>query len=161
MRTRTALLACLVLVAACASGNGFVGVEDLRMGPARYLDDSSTLLQVAGQPLHRRGPLVVSGGFEDVWTYQGFQCLMYDGWRCAQLVTTDPTVPVGRGVKVGMKMEDLLSALGTPAHQRMVRDTLLLFYDLKRRGNGFGILAKVTEDTVRSLAVGQLTFVFM
>lgn len=154
-------LICSILLASCASTPGLVGVEDLRVGPARYLDDSSTLLRVAGQPLHRRGPLVVSGGFEDVWSFQEFQCLMNDGWRCVQLITTDSTIRVGRGVRVGMKMQELLSGLGVPAHQRTVGDTLILSYDLKGEGRGFGILVKVTTDTVRSIAVGQLTFVFM
>ena len=154
-------LAWTILLACCAPVPGLVRSEDLRLGPARYLDDSSTLLRVAGQPLHRRGPLVVSGGFEDVWSFQGFQCLMNDGWRCVQLITTDSTIRVGRGVRVGMKTQELLSALGAPAHQRTVSDTLILSYDLKGKGRGFGMLVNVTTDTVRSIAVGQLTFVFM
>lgn len=152
---------CAVLLSACASTPGVVGVEDLRVGPARYLDDTTALLRVAGQPLHRRGPSVVSGGFEDVWDFQGFRCLLNDGWRCDQLVTTDSTILVGRGVKVGMRMGELVAVMGPPAHQRVSGDTLILSYDLKRKGRGFGVLVKATADTVRSIAVGQLTFVFM
>src|SRR5579864_3165261 len=155
------VVTCCILVVACASAPGVVGVDDLRVGPARYLDDTTTLLRVAGQPLHRRGPSVVSGGFEDVWDFQGFRCLLNGGWRCDQLITTDSSVLASRGVRAGMSVENMISTMGAPAHQRTSGDTLILSYDLKGKGRGFGVLVKATADTVRSIAVGQLTFVFM
>jgi len=160
-RTLVVSITCSLLLAACASAPGVVAVEDLRVGPARYLDDTTTLLRVAGQPLHRRGPSVVFGGFEDVWDFQGFRCFLNAGWRCDQLLTTDSTVLASRGVRVGMRVEEMLSTMGAPAHQRTNGDTLILSYDLKGKGRGFGVLVKATGDTVRSIAVGQLTFVFM
>ena len=161
IRPLSAMAMCSILVAACASTPGVVRVDDLRVGPARYLDDTTTLLRVAGQPLHRRGPSVVSGGFEDVWDFQGFRCLLNGSWRCDQLITTDSTILVSRGIKVGMGMEELVAVMGPPAHLRVSGDTLIVSYDLKRKGRAFGVLVKATANTVRSIAVGQLTFVFM
>ena len=145
---------------ACA-GTGQITTAELHIGPVHYLNDTSTLLRTVGPPLHRRGPSAVAGGPLDIWRWDHFQCLLVTGWHCDQLITTDSTVEVGPGLRVGMRLEDLQRRLGPPAASRRSGDTTFVIYDLKGRGRGFGLSAGATRDTVRTMAVGQVTFVFM
>ena len=160
MRALLAVLILCLAALACA-GTGQVAAADLHVGPVQYLNDTSTLLRTIGPPVYRRGPSAVAGGPIDIWRWDRFQCLLVSGWRCDQLSTTDPTVEVGPGLRVGMPLDELQRRLGPPAASRRSGDTTFVIYDLKGKGRGFGLSAAATRDTVRTIAVGQLTFVFM
>jgi len=151
----------LCLVQLGCAGTGQITAADLHVGPVHYLNDTSTLLKAVGPPVHRRGPSAVAGGPLDIWRWDHFQCLLVTGWRCDQASTTDSTEEAGPGLRVGMRLDDLLRRLGHPAASRRSGDTTFVIYDLKGKGRGFGLSAGATRDTVRTIAVGQLTFVFM
>ena len=145
---------------ACA-GPGGIAAGELHVGPLHYLNDTSTVLRTVGPPAQRRGPSAVAGGPLDIWRWDHLQCLLVTGWHCDQLSTTDSSFEVGPGLRVGMRLEELQQRLGAPAARRQSGDTTFVIYDLKGKGRGFGLSAGATQDTVRTLAVGQLTFVFM
>ena len=169
---RRRLAASHVFAAAAATGCLFanhastVAESDLAIGPVSFLADTITILTELGHPLRRvqriNNPVL---GFLEEWIYDELTLNFYHGdrWRCSRIDLLGPSWSTHRGLKVGDTVQRVRALYGNnPVVDGVPSDTIRWMFHLQGAPDRwYGLYVKIADDTVRSIVMGRLSFIFL